>query len=103
MENLELRRIACEMVGWDAIISKMRGATIDTDPDPEIGTLIRVRMPIPRAWGPPIYEDAMFLRVQCGTGRFFSLAVPPNMRTAREANAWTYGLTPEEYEPEVRT
>lgn len=34
-------------------------------------------------------------------GRFaeFWLRVPPGMRTAREAVAWTFGLSPEEYDP----
>ncbi len=44
-----------------------------------------------------------FLRVRCGTSRTFALPVPPEMKTALEANAWTWGLTPEEYKPEIRT
>jgi len=31
------------------------------------------------------------------------LPVPPDVTTAREANAWTYGLDPEAWAPEVRT
>jgi hypothetical protein len=42
------------------------------------------------------------LRVRCGTGREFVLAVPPTVLSAREANAWTYGLSPEEYQLEAR-
>jgi hypothetical protein len=29
--------------------------------------------------------------------------VPANMRTAREAVAWTYGLSEQRYKPSVRT
>jgi uncharacterized protein DUF6745 len=32
-----------------------------------------------------------------GTHKHFFLQVPPDMRTAREAVAWTYGLTPRAY------
>ncbi len=34
-----------------------------------------------------------------GTFRDFWLRVPPNVRTAREAVAWTFGLSEREYEP----
>jgi len=33
-----------------------------------------------------------------GTRKTYWLNVPPEMRTARQAVAWTYGLTPEDYE-----
>jgi hypothetical protein len=39
-----------------------------------------------------------------GSRRRYILRVPSRMRTAREAVAWTYGLTPERYaELDVRT
>lgn len=101
--NVELRRVAVEIVGWDAIISGLRGIVVDEDPDPQIGTLVRVRIPPPPEWWNAASEELYFLRVQCGTGRRFALAVPPTMKTARQANAWTYGLDPDEYAPEVRT
>jgi hypothetical protein len=44
-----------------------------------------------------------YLRVKCGTGRGFAIPVPPECKTALEANAWTYGLESYEYRPEVRT
>lgn len=101
--NLELRRVAIEIVGWDAIISGLRGVVLDEDPDPQVGTLVRVRIPPPPEWWNAQSEEHLFLRVQCGTGRRFALAVPPHMKTARQANAWTYGLEADEYSPEVRT
>ena len=63
--------------------------------DPTVGELLDARM--------PDGGTLRFLRVRCGTGREFALSVPPTMRTAREANAWTYGLTQETYELEART
>jgi hypothetical protein len=39
-----------------------------------------------------------------GSRRRYVLRVPSRMRTAREAVAWTYGLTPERYgQLDVRT
>jgi hypothetical protein len=38
-----------------------------------------------------------------GTFKHYFLQVPPTMRTAREAVAWTYGLTEQRYRPVVRT
>lgn len=38
-----------------------------------------------------------------GTFRRYFLRVPPNMRTAQEAVAWTFGMDQREYHPEVET
>lgn len=94
-ENMEQRRAACEIVGWAAILRELKAKVINADSDPEIGTLVECELP-----------DAgkeRFLRVQCGTGREFALCVPPTMKTAREANSWTYSLPAKELQPEVRT
>ena len=40
---------------------------------------------------------------QDGTSKRYFLQVPANMRTAREAVAWTYGLPEQRYRPSVRT
>jgi hypothetical protein len=40
---------------------------------------------------------------QDGTYRRYYLQVPANMRSAREAVAWTYGLSEQRYKPSVRT
>lgn len=93
--NLEQRRAAAEILGWARVIRELDSRVIQEDPNPEIGTLLEVRLPDAPA--------ARFLRVRCGTGREFVLSVPPTMQTAREANAWTWGLRPEDYAPQVRT
>ena len=94
-ENMEQRRAACEIVGWASILRELKAKVINADADPEIGTLVECDLP-----------DAgkeRFLRVQCGTGREFALCVPPTMKTAREANSWTYSLPAQDLQPEVRT
>ena len=93
--NTEQRRVACEIVGWDMILNQLDAVTIDKNNDPEIGELVCVNIP-------GIGEEK-FLRVHCGTGRQFALPVPPKMKTALQANAWTWGLSPQQYKPEVRT
>ena len=95
-KNLELRRAACEIVGWANIIQQLSPTVIDEDEDPEIGTLLEVDLP-----DSPSRERFLFVR--CGTGRDFAIPVPPSMQRARQANAWTYGLDESEYYPEVRT
>lgn len=85
-ENVEQRRAACELIGWGKILTdkKLKPRTIDRDDDPMIGELIEVDL--------PQSGNDKFLRVRCGTGRDFVLPVPPEMTTALQANAWTFGL-----------
>jgi hypothetical protein len=95
-ENTEQRRAACEILGWASIVEQLGGQTVDRNDNPEIGELIRVTIP-------DIGEE-QFLRVKCGTGRVFAIPVPPDMQTAAQANAWTYGFdNPEDYQLEIRT
>jgi hypothetical protein len=91
----EQRRAAGEIVGWQRVLDRCGARTVDRDADPQIGELVEVT--------PPGDAAARFLRVRCGTGRSFVLSVPREMRTARQANAWTYGLEANQYQPEVRT
>jgi len=86
-ENIEQRRVAAEIIGWDRVLSQLSTKTIDKDGDPQIGELIEVTL--------PDSGQERFLRVTCGTGRQFALPVPPNMTSALEANAWTYGVEPD--------
>ena len=94
-QNAERRRAACEILGWSRILRDLDAKTIDKDGDPEIGELVEVNH--------PQIGREKFLRVICGTKREFAIPVPPEMQTALQANAWTYGLNPELYKPEVRT
>lgn len=92
-ENVEKRRAGCEILGWDHILRELNAVEVDVNPNPQIGTLLEVELP-----------DAgkeRFIRVQCGTGRIFALPVPPEMRTALEAQKWMWN--DKEYNPEIRT
>ena len=95
--NMEQRRAAIEMLGWNAILSELNARTIDTDGDPQIGTLVEVDLP-------DLRRPARFLRVTCGTGREFAIGVPAEIDTALAAQAWTQNLPPTEFNrPEIRT
>ena len=83
--NVERRRAGMEIVGWNKALAALHATTVDADPNPEIGTLLRCDL--------PDAPGSLFLRVRCGTGREFVLPVPEDVKTAAEANAWTYGLT----------
>lgn len=87
VENMEQRRAACEIVGWVNIIKQLDGKVVDEDEDPMIGTLVRVNI--------PDLGEEQFLRVLCGTGREFAIPVPPDMKSALEANAWTFNIEPD--------
>lgn len=93
--NVDQRRAACEILGWDIVLDRLNARTIERDDDPSIGELVDVDI--------PEIGRERFLRVTCGTGRRFALPVPPHVTTALEANAWTYGLDADAYKPEVRT
>ncbi len=95
-ENLEQRRCAAEILGWAKVLKELNAVVVDKDGDPMIGTLIEVDI--------PDIGREKFLRVLCGTGREFALPVPPEMKTALEANAWTYDINPNELlDLEIRT
>jgi hypothetical protein len=84
--NIEQRRALAEMIGWERILQDLHPTVVDQDPDPQVGTLLRVDLPD----SPKEY----FLKVRCGTGRTFCLPVPP-CKTALEANASTFDVPPE--------
>jgi hypothetical protein len=83
-ENMEQRRAACEILGWANILKELDAKVIDRDEDPTIGELLEVEI--------PDIGREKFLRVLCGTGREFAIPVPPNMKTALSANAWTFAI-----------
>lgn len=94
-KNIEQRRALAEIIGWDRVLQQLQPRVIDTDPDAQIGQLLEVEL--------PDSGKSRFLRVRCPTGRDFVLSVPLQMRTALQANAWTYDLRPDQYNIQRRT
>ncbi len=95
--NLERRAAAATLIGWDRVLERLNPTVVDVETTPgyDYGKLLRVDL--------PDEPGQQFLMVMCATGRTMVLRVPPNMRTAREANAWTQGLDSSDFNPEVRT
>lgn len=93
--NIEQRRVAAEIIGWQRVLDVVGARSIDRNEDPEIGELLESDL--------PDSPGSRFLKVKCATGRIFVLPVPNRVKTALEANAWTYGLSEKEYRPQVRT
>jgi len=94
-KSVERRRAAASILGWSKVLEKVKHRVVDQDADPQIGTLLEVDL--------PDAAGSRFLRVKCATGRDFVLPVPREMKTALEANSWTWDLKPQDYLPEVRT
>lgn len=102
--NIELRRVLLERFGFEAYLEE--GGFTELDSDPRFGVLYQKEMPGSNG------ADAELLtlcRVVNSTpepdGSFnnYALAVPPEMKTAHEAVAWSFQMTPEEYNPQIET
>ena len=88
LENVEQRRVACEMRGWHNVLPKLPNAKmIDKHHNPQVGELWEAEL--------PDHGRECFLMVKCGTGRTFAMPVGPKFKTARDANAATYGIAPQ--------
>ena len=96
--NAELRRMMLEHYGHDRYIVDSGAEPIQQD---EAGRLWRVTLlndePI------TMVEVVNSTAEPDGTFNTYWLRVPPQTRTAKEAVAWTFGLSEQEYEPQVQT
>lgn len=120
--NTEQRRAMIEMMGQDEYIKQVGFVVIDDDP--KYGRLLvegtTVEIASDRVtwrpsitafdrYGNPIENPLVVLEVTNrtpepdGTYKQYWMEVPPTCRTAHEANAATWGLTPATYKPEFET
>jgi hypothetical protein len=97
--NVEVRRVIIERFGAERYLSESGARKIHAD---DYGTL----------WRADLQDDEPLVVVEVlnstpepdGPFRDYFLRVPPGVRTAREAVAWTFGYDqPREYRPEVQT
>lgn len=97
--NLEIRRAMMEIYDVKNYIIDSKAAVIHTD---EWGTLYRKTLPL---GGEPfvLVKVVNSTAEPDGTFKDYYLRVPPNMTTAREAIAWTFGKDSDEYKPEQET
>jgi hypothetical protein len=96
--NAEVRRVMIERQGAEHYMQQCGAERVHTD---EWGTLWRARF----------RDDEDLVMVQVtnsspepdGTFEDYWLRVPPNIRTARGAIAWTFGEEARTYRPKVQT
>jgi hypothetical protein len=94
-QNVEVRRVMQERMG-ERFMSKLGGRVLDSSPR---GTLYEVRLPR----GHP-ERVACYVQVQdATTPRQYFLRVPPTIRTAAEAVAWTFQVAGDDYRPAQET
>ncbi len=94
-QNMEIRRVIQERLGNDRFVELVGGQCIDTG---KRGRLIAVDL------GSDPERVAHYVHVQdSSTPRQYYLRVPPTIRTADRAVAWTFGLTEETYQPMQET
>ena len=94
VQNQEIRRQLIRRMGYRKFLHDVRGEIIHRDHPSQ---LIRIRTPRGQ-------DDYCFVRVVCpSTHDTYILRVPPDMQTCKQAVAWTFGMTEEEYNPEIET
>lgn len=94
LDNVELRRIAIERLGYERFIEQVGGLIRDRDRDAG-GDRQLVYIPFEDD------EPLMVLKVICpSTAHTHVLRVPPAMETCHQAAAWIAGFdNPDEYQP----
>jgi hypothetical protein len=106
--NAEVRRVLIERFGEERYI-RADGATIVSED--ETGRLWRRASGRAASRWHWVQPDEPVVMVEVtnttpesdGTRKTYVLRVPPDMRTAREAVAWTFGMTGEAYRPRVES
>ena len=114
-QNAEVRRVMIERFGSDRYMREAGGRVVDRDPSPEIGTLWRLDiggdealclLEVKNSTPEGVWKDGVLhpeIRDGVPYHKVYWLRVPHTVTTAREANAWTWGLTVEQYTPVAQT
>ena len=97
-DNAEIRRVMMDIFTQERYIQESGAVKVSVD---DFGTL----------WRKDIKDDEPLVMVEVlnstaepdGSWKTYWLRVPPTMRTPREAIAWTFGMTKEEYAPAMQS
>ncbi len=95
-DNVELRRILIERLGYETFLQQVGGIIRDCDRDAG-GERQLICVPFEDD------EPLMLLKVVCpSTGHTHVLRVPPDLRTCHQAAAWIAGFdNPDDYHPAI--
>lgn len=92
LPNAEVRRAVVELVGYDKVVA---GAELVEESTTD-GRLLRIKQEGD--------EDLVLLHVKDpSTTREYFLRVPPKMKTAKQARAWTFGFEADDFNPILET
>jgi hypothetical protein len=105
LPNLEQRIVACQIIGYDTVLAELGAKLIDEEINYTSGgkemhySLFEINLK-----DDAVDRPAKFVKVECPTtGRETLLRVPPTIHTVRTAVAWTFGMRPDDYTPEIET
>lgn len=109
-QNVEVRRVMLERCGMARYLEDSHAVKVHED---DFGTLYRKpstrRIPIRWSSQGRLEEPMVMVKVvnstpePDGSYKDYFLRVPPDIRTAKEAVAWTFGLDGSDYNPQVET
>lgn len=86
-----LRRILLEEIGFERLLRELNYEVIE---ERDEHALLKIHW---HKEEPPVY----LVKVKCpSTGIFYTLRVPPHVKTIHQAIAWTFGLSEAEYQPQ---
>jgi len=94
LDNSEIRRTLIEIIGTENFMSKLENpgiVHIDVG-----GVLYKIDLPNDEPLVMVYVKDP-------STNRYYFIRVPPNIRTVKEAVAWTFGIDETEYQPKAET
>lgn len=88
IRNAAVRRICLEELGYERFLAQVEHQVIDKDGEYE---LVKID------WHKR-EEPICLVKVKCpSTGAYYTLRVPPHMKTARQAVAWTFHMRKNDY------
>ena len=99
-QNVEVRRVMIERFGHERYIRESGAKLVHRD---DWGTLWHAEVPGDE---PLVMVEVVNATPEPGTVDVFKtyfLRVPPTMRRAKEAVAWSFGMTENEYDPVIQT
>lgn len=99
-QNAEIRRIMIEIMGVERFVEGGKARSIHTD---KFGELLEITIGDPNdRWNRVVRRVVKVKNATPnpdGTYKDYYLFVPPSVQTAQEAVAWTFYLTPAQYNP----
>jgi hypothetical protein len=106
--NAEIRRVLIERYGEERFIRAAGSEIVSED---EVGRLWRRRSNVGESSWRWVEPDEPVVMVEVlnttpepdGSRRTYFLRVPPTMRTARDAVAWTFGMAGDAYRPSAES